>query len=288
MSRGTLEPKKSSAKSWTSLVLAALFFTIIWSITGHAVGIFNMPWWAIIVILVMQGLIDFIWNSPKSTVSVDSSGTESAPTASKGPQGFFIQEPQAIKMKLQISSKWLPAVHPNGIYSFWHPAEWERVKPQSDASFFALRSVRIFLEVIVLGTGADPTGASKVGEILRTSLTDAHPDCRIIRAGPYQQETIDDNEALSQRRAMDRSGEIDFVTKMKPSTSGYRMIAEKYRDRLIHPKNAVADTITDYFSLHRDDFVLQLNFKTLSSDHARYVREFETVAASAKLGFLRG
>jgi hypothetical protein len=42
--------------------------------------------------------------------------------------------------------------------------------------------------------------------------------------------------------------------------------------------------MTDCFSLHRGDLVVQVNMKTLASDYDRQSLDFERVAASVMLG----
>jgi len=188
---------------------------------------------------------------------------------------------------MKIPPDWLLTVHPDEIYCFWHPAGWSETKPPSDSSFFALWSPKegILMEVFVLGleTGSSPDGASKIGNILKDSLAETHPDRRISRMGPYQQETVDNSAALARMKTLGLVGENDIGTEMESPTRGYRFTAA-YSDRLIQPKGASVNTTTDYFSLHRNNFVLQLNFKTLSSDYAKNVHQFEIIAASARLG----
>jgi hypothetical protein len=169
------------------------------------------------------------------------------------------------------------------MYSFWHPEKWSVTKPQSSASCFALCSTQegILLEVFVLGD----LGATKVATILRDSLAETHPDRRIIRETEYQQAAVDDRAAVARLTGLGLTLEKDRSAEMEPPVSGYRFTVE-YGDRMIQPRAMTVNTTTDYFSLQRNNFVLQLNFKTFSGAYAKWARQFEIVAASARLGII--
>ena len=186
---------------------------------------------------------------------------------------------------MRVDQDWLPHVNPDGVYWFWAPSKWSNTSPLSQGSFFALSSPEgdILLEVFVLGVGTKPKAAGVVESIMKRSLSEDHPGLRVKREGLYPLEEVDGSDALARMQGLRLMEGYGFITRMYPAASCHLLTVE-YPERATQAGGTTTMVTMDCFFLHREDLVLQLNMKTLSSHYAMWARTFGQIAASARLG----
>jgi hypothetical protein len=196
---------------------------------------------------------------------------------------------------MRVPTGWLPHVDRDKIYWFWTPATWSATSTLSKGSFFALlsREEGVYMEVFVFEvrrTKLDPAGfVERMMYFMKRALVEGHaPDLRTIREGVCQLDEVDGPDALSRMYALDLMGVYGFLTELCPATTCHRLTVE-YAELVsasfgMTVGNEMRKTTTDCFFLNREDLVLQLNMKALSSDYDVLASTFEQVAASAKLG----
>jgi hypothetical protein len=179
---------------------------------------------------------------------------------------------------VRVPAGWLPHVHADKTFWFWYPRDWSSSRPLSDGSCLALRSDRVLAEVFVLGPPKDkPDAAVFAAGIFKKSIVESHPDARVRREGNYSPPALDLVDALARMASLGLMSGYGFVTDMLRPTNGHRFTVEYYEQNRVK-------SVTDCFSLHLRDMVVQVNMKTLASHYQFEFLNFEQVATSFVLG----
>jgi hypothetical protein len=178
---------------------------------------------------------------------------------------------------MKVPERWAPHLPLGGRFWFWAPADWQITTPLSGGSCYALARNAVLLEAFLLRAPSDNLNpATFFGGIAKQGHLERFPGARVLRDAPYALQPFDVEDAL-RRLLMERPREecIEAAGKVPPA-NGYRCTFESKEG----PRQRM---VTDCYSLHRGDSVLQLNIKTFLDSFGPLHSEFEQIVTTVMM-----